>query len=252
MRRFFALYMLALAGCAATPASPPAPEARAVKEESALLDFSYAWPAEAAAIPALDGRLEADSTDQRAEAMRTAEQDRVARTPDIPFHGHYFHQSWSTYGSTPRLLSLAAEIGTYTGGAHGMTVYKALLWDRVQGAEIPLETIFANVSSALSSMTPVYCAELDRQRARKREEALPLTGTGWMVECPALAEQVIAPIDLDRNRRFDALRVLVAPYNAGPYAEGSYEVDVPLTDAALALLRSDYSGSFEGGRAQPQ
>jgi hypothetical protein len=38
--------------------------------------------------------------------------------------------------------------------------------------------------------------------------------------------------------------VLVAPYNAGPYAEGSYEVTVPVTPEILALVKAEYRDSF--------
>lgn len=251
MQRRSALALLLLAGCASPPAAPPPAQAREIREQSALLDFHYAWPSEAAAIPALDRRFEADAAGQRADAIELAEQDRAARPAGAPFHGHYFTKTWETFGNGRRLLSLAAEIGVFTGGAHGNTAFEALIWDRAADAPVPFERLFTDDEALLALAGPAYCAGLDRQRAKKREETLPLAGPDWMVDCPPLAEQVIAPIDLDRDRRLDALWVLVAPYNAGPYAEGSYEVEVPVTPAMLALVRHEFAGDFEA-RAQPQ
>jgi hypothetical protein len=224
--------------------SPAAAPARLVEERGDLVDFTYGWSAEAAAVPELAARFEADLAKWRAESRKTAEEDRDARGPDIPFNGHYFSKVWATMGSTPRLLSLAAEIGTFTGGAHGNSVYEALLWDREARREIEAGALFADPGAAWRLMQRVYCAELDRQRAEKREETLPLEGEGWMVECRPIAEQVVVPVDEDRDGKFERLRVLLEPYNAGPYAEGSYEVDVPVTAEIRALVKTEYRRSF--------
>src|SRR3546814_5129355 len=69
------------------PSAPPAAsvaEARMVEEKGDLIEFTYGWPAEAAAIPALDARLEADLTKQRDEARAMAREDKDARSPDAP------------------------------------------------------------------------------------------------------------------------------------------------------------------------
>lgn len=233
-------------GKAPAPApSPPAPaKARVVEEKDDLVEFTYGWSAEAAAVPQLAARFEADMAKWRGESRKTAEEDRDARGPDVPFHGHYFSKTWETMGSTPRLLSLAAETSAFTGGAHGNSVFETLLWDREVRRAIEPDALFTDAAAAWRLMQPVYCAELDRQRAEKRQEKLPLKGEGWMVECRAIAEQVVAPVDEDKDGRFERLRVLLEPYNAGPYAEGSYEVDVPVTQELKALVKAEYRESF--------
>jgi hypothetical protein len=237
-----------IAAQAKAPAPAPSPraaaEARLVEETDDLIEFTYGWSAEAAAVPELADRFEADMAKQRAEARKTAEEDRAARGPDIPFNGHYFDETWRTIGNTPRLLSLATAVSTYTGGAHGNSFYQALLWDKAARREIPLARLFADPAAALRLIEPVYCADLDRQRAQKRREPLPLEGDGWMTDCPTIGEQVVAPVDEDSDGRFEKLWVMLAPYAAGPYVEGSYEVDVPVTDNLKALVKAQYRGSF--------
>src|SRR3546814_12562871 len=103
------------------PSAPPAAsvaEARMVEEKGDLIEFTYGWPAEAAAIPALDARLEADLTKQRDEARAMAREDKDARSPDAPFHGHSFVKDLKNYGETPRRLPLAAQVPHFTGGPH--------------------------------------------------------------------------------------------------------------------------------------
>ena len=65
-----------------------------------------------------------------------------------------------------------------------------------------------------------------------------------MIECPPLGDQVVVPVDADEDGRFERLRVLLGPYAAGPYAEGSYEVDVPVTGEMRALVKAQYRESF--------
>jgi hypothetical protein len=230
------------AGSPPSPAAAPA-KARAVEEKSDFLEFTYSWPAEASAVPKLVTRFEAELAQQRKEAMDGAREDKEARGPEVPYNGHYFSKVWSTLGQTPRLLSLAAEIGTFTGGAHGNSGYDALLWDRKADAPVELAGIFSNPAAAFNAMTPVYCKELDRQRAEKRQGEMGPPGD-WMTECRALAEQVVAPVDENKDSRFELFRVLIEPYNAGPYAEGTYEVDIPVTEAVRKLVKPEYAGAF--------
>jgi hypothetical protein len=237
---------VAVPAAAATPAAPKAAPAkpRKIEEKSDLLEFSYSWPAEAAAIAPLNARFEAQAAEAQPEALATAKEDRDGRGPDFTFHGHFFHAEWEATGDAPALLSLAGQIATFTGGAHGNSVYDALLWDRAAGRSIAAADLFERSEAAFAAISPIYCAALDQQRSEKREEPLPLSGDGWMVECPPLAEQVIAPVDANKDGRFELLRVLIAPYGAGPYAEGTYEVDVPVTPAIRKMVKKAYQAAF--------
>lgn len=231
-------------------AAPPVPEAaeqfsgRRVVEQNDLIDFTFAYPSAASAIPGLRVRLEGDLAKLRAESTATAEEDRASRPPDFPFNGHYFHQEWAVAGASDRLLSLSAEVATFTGGAHGNSVFDAILWDRAADHAIEPANLFTDADAAWAAMTPIFCDLLDHQRAEKREESLPLTGEGWMVACPKLAESVVVPVDSDGDGRFDRFDVLLPPYEAGPYAEGSYEVGLVVTDALRSLIKPEYAPSF--------
>src|SRR3546814_19415307 len=101
----------------------------------------------------------------------------------------------------------------------------------------------------ISDWSSDVCSSDLQERVEKRQEPLPLEGEDWLIGCPALAEQVIVPVDADGNDRFELLRVLIPPYEAGPNVEGTYEVGVPVTDAVRGL-RSEGRGVGKGGVRQ--
>ena len=88
-------------------ASAPAPTAAqdvSIEANSDGLDFAFAWPAEAAAIPALDDRFRADVAKIKGEALTNAREDaRMAKADGREFHGHEFSRSWTgpSDGGTP-------------------------------------------------------------------------------------------------------------------------------------------------------
>ena len=50
------------------------------------------------------------------------------------------------------------------------------------------------------------------------------------------------------GQTFDRIGVLIAPYEAGPYAEGEYEVTLPVGAAVMRALKPQYRTSFSPGR----
>ena len=50
------------------------------------------------------------------------------------------------------------------------------------------------------------------------------------------------------GKAFDRIGILVAPYEAGPYAEGDYEITLPVTDAVIAAVKPEYRPSFASRR----
>lgn len=216
-----------------------------IEEESDLLSFKYSFPAEAAAISAIDRQLRADADRQLSDMREMAVAERKSRKEmKIDFHPLGFEANWIVLGSTDELLSLAAQVYAYTGGAHGNTHYDSIIWDREMGKSVKPLALFSNPTAALNMLQSVFCPRLDAMRAEKRDEALPLQGEGWMVDCPTLEDRHIVPVDTDGDSRFEILRVLLPPYDAGPYAEGAYEVDIPVTDDLKAMMKPEYRSAF--------
>jgi hypothetical protein len=229
--------------CAAAVGAKPVK----VEHDTKALEFSYGWPAEAAAIPTLDRRFRADMAKALREARANAREDQqLAKSQSRNFNAHYYSMQWDTAGESARLLSLQNEKGSFTGGAHPNTSYGALLWDRRTSREVRLGSLFIR-SGDFSALThSAYCKRLDAQRAKKREGAkLDLPEFN---ECPKYSDLAIAPVDRNKNGRFDAIDFTASPYVAGPYVEGAYSVVVPVTARLVAALKLQYRASFEAQR----
>ena len=244
-----ALILAFLLAVQAAPAPPQAPEpqpdfATLVEEEDALLAFTYGWPRAAAAVPAVERRMKADMTASRARARKYARDDKAERPASATYIPHYFAKTWSTVGDTPHLLTLSASIESFTGGAHGNLNFDGLIWDKAAGRAVTLANLFADPAAALAALTPAYCQALDQERSERRGEPLPLAGENMAADCPPLPKQVALPVDADGDGRFEAVTILIGPYAAGAYAEGSYLVEVPLTAPLRALVKDRYRASF--------
>jgi hypothetical protein len=251
------LFAVLLAACAPEPSSPaanqdaqpaPAPAAKpfAVEEKTALFEFSFGWPAEAAAIPELAARFEAQMAKAKAELAGGAEEVKAMRARDGgEFQAFTSSTAYQTAGQSQRLLSLAVEVWEYTGGAHGNGGTAALLWDRAAKREIAFADLFAERGNRDRLLTQRWCGALNKAREEKRGE--PVGGGGMFDDCPKLDEIAIIPADKNVNGRFDTLLLVASPYVAGPYVEGSYEIALPVTPELIAVLKREYQPSFEAG-----
>lgn len=215
-----------------------------VTRKTAALDFSYIWPAEAAAIPALDSRFYRDARAKLAEAQKNAAEDEaLARQQKRDFNPHFYSMEWTTAGQTQRLLSLEGENGSFEGGAHPNTSYDSLLWDRVSGRSISITSLFAQPAGLSATTRSIYCRKLDSERSKRREgEKLDLPEFN---QCPRYSDLAIAPVDGNKNGKFDRIDFIASPYVAGPYVEGEYEIAVPVTQKLMASLKAQYRASFE-------
>jgi hypothetical protein len=263
--KYIAPFAAVLAACSQQPAPPaangasdptataksaaPATKAFVHDEKNDLLDYHFAWSAEAAAVPQIVEKLRAGMEKDKAELLANARQDKAYRDKEgYPFNAYTSSTDYTTAGQSPRLLSLSVEAASYTGGAHGNSGTSGLLWDRQAAKEIAVTDLFATPANMGRLLTQRWCDALNKEREEKRGE--PVGGDGMFDECPKLSEIAIVPTDHDRNGRFDRLILIASPYVAGPYVEGSYEIDLAVTADLIAALKADFRDSFEA--SQPQ
>ena len=229
--------------------SPVAPPSFLVEQKDDMLDFAYGWSAEAAAVPELAARFEKSMTEWKAELAKAATEGKsLSAEQGREFNGYMGSTLWTTAGQSPRLLSLVGETESYTGGAHGNHGSATLLWDRAAKREIKFVDLFASPASRDALLRDRWCAELDKAREKKRGEAV---GTdGMFDQCPALGEISIVPTDTGGDGRFERLTLIADPYVAGPWAEGDYVVELPVTAPIIAALEPDYRSSFTADQPQ--
>ncbi|MHA7819192.1 MAG: PdaC/SigV domain-containing protein [Erythrobacter sp.] len=212
--------------------------------ENDTYEFAWQWPREAAAIPALDAWMRAQGERTRTDfAAKAAEAEADAQQHDYDYRRHASTWSWEASADTPRLLALVARSYAYTGGAHGNSYFDAMVWDRQGTREEPLETLalFNDVPALEVALREPYCKTLADARLERIGEA----GLGGSIpeNCPTLGELSVA-LGTSNGRVIDRLVLLSAPYVVGSYAEGSYEIEVPLDPDMLALVRPAFQSEF--------
>ena len=229
---------VATASATATPVSG----ARTVEEETDDFLFEYAYPAEAGNIPALAALLDARLVRVREGLARDSRQAREdARDNGFPFNKYSTGIGWSVVADTPRFLSLSAAISSYSGGAHGNAGFDALVWDKEAGRALEPGAFFASTDALDAAIGPRLCDLLQRERAvRRGGEA---ASGGIFDECVPLTDTTVL-LGSTNGRVFNRIGVLMGPYVAGPYAEGTYEFTIPVDAAVLDVVRDEYQSAF--------
>lgn len=234
---------------ATAAASSRAPgSASAVKEENDDYSFTYSWPAPAGAIPALQAWLEGDRTADKAELAKTSKEARAdAKANGYPYNQHYSSTEWQVVADLPGWLSMTAMRGTYEGGAHGMNWTEGLLWDKAANKRREVADLFTSSEALGKAIQGTYCDKLDAERSKRREQKVNRKSGDEFDACIDPMKQTVILGSSDKAH-FDRIGVIAAPYEAGPYAEGQYDVTVPVTEAVLALVKPEFRAAFAVGK----
>lgn len=232
------------------PAAPspaaPAPTAVAVDEKTDLLEFHFGWATAVSAIPVLAAELRKRALERKAELVKSATSDKAERAKnDYPFNSYQYSVQYEVSGATPRLLSLSADWFEFTGGAHPMHGTNALLWDKAAEREVKIADLLGGGQAQLTSIyAKAYCDALKAQRAKKRPGE-PVGDPGdEFNKCPGFVDLDIIPKASAAGAPFGTIWFHADPYVAGPYAEGDYDVELPVNAALVAALKPDYRASF--------
>lgn len=226
----------------ATKLTPRPADPHSAEEENDLYSFSFSWPG---SIPArLESRLKAEESKLKAEIVAGAKDDRDERAKHgFDYHPHAASRSYEYAGWSGRLMSLMSSSYGFTGGAHGSTGSGAILWDKVLDREISIQDLLLPGASWTGAIRQPFCVLLDREREKRRGE--PVRKDDLFGKCPEFKELTVLLSDTNKDARFDHIDVIADQYVAGPYAEGPYEISLPITEAMIERLKPEYRFSFE-------
>lgn len=140
---------------------------------------------------------------------------------------------------TGRLYSLTRTDSEYTGGAHPISAFRAVLWDKTDKRAVTPIALF-RPGADMAALDTALCAAVNAAKRERGGQPITTNGADW--SCPKAAD---TPFVLARGASGKAggLTFLIGPYLVGPYAEGTYEVDVPVA-AFRPLLAPTYAGEF--------
>ena len=239
--RLILLALLAAAPAFASPRVIPASDLL-IRQSTPAINWRWRMAPEAATAPALLVAMRAAALNDAAKAKADAVHDAAsARKQGFPFRRYESVADWSLAADTPKLLALAGENYSFTGGAHGNSGYAARIWDKAAKRSIGFEALFSDWPRARKLLEPAFCAALLEEQTRR----LGARPTSEMNACPKLSEQPIVPFG-GLAPLATQFRVLVGPYVAGSYAEGSYLITVPWPDAIKPLIKPAYRGDLFG------
>ena len=233
---------------AATATATLAPLARKTQEQTASFQFEYNYPAEAAAIPSLVAELEADLAKQRRELIATAKEGRAAaKDGGFEFNPYSHAVNWTVVADLPGWLSLTAAAEEYTGGAHPNHWSQALLWDKTADQSRVASDLFVSRAALAAALRGPFCKALNRERAERRGEPVSADSDDPFDQCIDPTGSTVI-LGSSNKQQFDRIGILIAPYEAGPYAEGDYEITLPVTKAVMMAVKPQYRSVFALGR----
>lgn len=232
---------------ASTPAGeetppPPADGAREVREQTDTFLFEYSYPKEAGEIPALAAWLDARLERERARLADAARQGRdTARGDGFPFNPYSSGTAWELVTDLPGWLSMSATLESYEGGAHGNFGFDTVVWDKVRGRAVEPVAFFTSPADLDRVLGARLCEALNAERAERR--GAPVTGEDAFNDCVKPDETNLL-LGSRGGERFDRIGIQIAPYIAGPWAEGNYEFDFAMDEDLLAIVRPEYREAF--------
>ena len=274
MRRLALLLVVAAAACngprgsaPATPAPRPTPAAsavaavrptpsasasatassggaRSVAEETDDFLFDYAYPQQAGRLPALarllDGRIDRARADLARQAVAAR---REARGAGFPYNKYSLSIRWRVVADLPDWLSLSAQVGSYSGGAHGNYGFDSLVWDKRGARAVEAIDMFQSPAALDKALGARFCDALNAERAARRKEPIDSASGDEFDKCVGVKEATVL-VGSRGHRKFDRLSLQIGPYVAGPYAEGAYEFGFPVDAGILGAVKPEFRDAF--------
>lgn len=195
------------------------------------LFFAFAYPAQAARIPALDSLLRAEKD---LALAGFAELQAYAREhPEMRLFEQYLY---AVDADRPELLALSYRTANYLGGAHGNYGGGALIWDRAANRRIRFDDLFADGEAASIEVTRLLCPSFNAVRRRAFER-----GGGRVTDnCPEPPHDfaLLAP----RGDRIEKLRLFFAQLDG--YAGRAYTVELPVTPRLISAMQPRFRAAF--------
>ncbi len=222
-----------------------APKGNVFETKGKGYTFSYSYPNIIGQFPVLKAQLEKE----RAETLAEIKSDSSAWIKDRPtdYEAMTLDRdiSWNQVTNLAGYLSLTVDEYRFDGGAHGNYGRSSVIWGKATGKQIVPIDMFSSKAAFDTLVQTPFCDKLDIERSHKRDgEKVDRSQTeDWMQACPIPSDYTIILGSSD-GKKFNRFSVYIDPYGAGPYSEGDYEIDMPITAELLAAVKQAYRSAF--------
>jgi hypothetical protein len=195
--------------------------------------------------PELHQALFASGKQELMEFAKAAAGDRARYVLKGRHPGQYERKvAWTITAISPRLISLKSAWFADTGGVHPNHGTGSYLWDRDHNQMLAQSELF-KTDYDFSALDPLLCDAITKVKAARMGPTDPKSWT-----CPEWADSRAVLVPSTVPYRVGGLMFLYDPYVIGPYAEGDYEVTIPLSAFQPALAPA-WADQFAGGPAAP-
>ncbi|WP_149193627.1 DUF3298 and DUF4163 domain-containing protein [Luteimonas suaedae] len=215
------------------PSGDAVPNLEDVIEHDPRYVIGISYPPEAKQYPGLAVELH-----RYAQAAREELLEAVANlgqgTPSAPYD---LSLEFSVVANTPRVVAIAADGSSYTGGAHGNPLVARFVWLPQQERLLRAPDLFGDQAGwqAVSDyvreqLHAELSTRVDAEDLEPAERSQAIRAAGQMIDegsgpAPDNFEQFEPVMGVDGRIR--ALRFVFPPYQVGPYADGTRRVVVP-------------------------
>lgn len=244
------------APAATTPAVAPAAGIDAslqdVTEHTPDYIIGISYPPVASKYPALAEELKRYAQGARAELVEAAK-GREKGEGSAPYE---LVLPFTELHVSPTLVSVGVDGSSYTGGAHGAPLIARWVWLPQQNRLLRASDLVADAKGweAISMLVreqlhTALSQRVDADELPPSERVEVLKGANKMIEDGTEPDpehfSQFEPI-VGSNGRIRAVRFVFAPYQVGPYSDGTQTVDVP-SASLLPYIAPAYRSLFEGG-----
>ncbi|MFT4178520.1 MAG: DUF4163 domain-containing protein [Thermomonas sp.] len=264
-----ALSLAVVAGCkrddalpapvdeAATPAAqadaPLAPvELKDVIETRPDYIVGISYPDVASKYPQLARALHDYAERARGELMQSV----AALNGQKPAAPYDLSLQFRSLAETPRIVSVAADGSSYTGGAHGNPLVERFVWLPQQQKLLTADQLIADAAGwktvsdvVREQLMTELSQQLDDEGLEADARSQALRNGSRMIDAGTAPEAAnfarFEPV-MNADGSIRVLRFVFPPYQVAPYAEGTRTVDVP-AQLLLPLVAPEYKALFRAG-----
>ena len=238
----------------ATVALPAGPDAalKDVTEHTPDYLIGISYPAVASQYPALAMELRQYAESARSDLVEAAK-GREKGTDAPPYE---LVLPFTELHVSPALVAVGVDGSSYTGGAHGTPLIARWVWLPRQNAMLHAKDLVAD-AKGWESIATLVREQLHTALSQRvdADELPPAERVEVLKSASRMIDDGTAP-DPDHFSQFEplvgpdgrirALRFVFAPYQVGPYSDGTQTVEVPAA-SLLPHIAPAYRSLFEGG-----
>ena len=223
------------------------PEVRELAAQTDNFSFKYSYPKSLTRQPGLEHYLDRKAREELEKFTEEADRDHAdmasENSSSLKLLPYEYEINWQENGETPDFLSLSQLWYGFYGGAHGMIGSKSLLWDKYNNKAIGPLALFTSAEEFDTALEAKFCSELNAQRSEKRGRPIAMDSDDSFEKCVAPSAQTVI-LGSTNGKRFNTINIYIGPYAAGPYVEGDYQIDLPVTEAILDSVKPAYRKNF--------